>query len=401
MNAKTARPFGILRTVAVALAFAASGATAQVTSAPPARVRAAPRPEPDLQYLAMNRQVLDLIANGKYAEAVRIGRQIVDLDPRRPEGHYNLACALARLGWKKDAIAALSEAVKQGYLDAVHMQSDEDLSSLRKTKQFADLVRNVQSLALNGREIPGVRTIRGRPEGGLPYRLRMSETASKERPDRLIVWLHPAGSAMNETVEEMAPMFARRHYALVVFTEKNFALWTLGDGDKLMRTLDGLCSIEGMDADRPIFMGYSAGGQMALRMWDKWSERVGGLILNSAYPLNMDAYASGQMKPMAMPRAPVVRETPVFVVVGSEDGGSAVWQQVEEHWRQQGMPLTVRYVAGKGHSWLFDAGQTAALDKWLEEVAQRPRYPVPPKASPGREPAGARDQTNGPARVRE
>ena len=140
---------------------------------------------------------------------------------------------------------------------------------------------------------------------------------------------------------------------------------------------------------------------MALRMWEKWSDRVGGLILNSAYPLDMDAYASGQMKPMAMPRAPSVRDTPVFVLVGSDDGGAAVWQQVEERWREQGMPLTVRYVPGRGHSWLFDAGQTAALDQWLESVAQRPYYPWPPKASAGPGAAGAGAQTGGPARVRE
>ena len=44
-----------------------------------------------------------------------------------------------------------------------------------------------------GKEIAGVKTGEDFPEGGLRYRLRMDPEATAEKPNKLIVWLHPSG----------------------------------------------------------------------------------------------------------------------------------------------------------------------------------------------------------------
>jgi predicted esterase len=54
---------------------------------------------------------------------------------------YNLACALARNGKKKEALAALAEAVKLGFNKLEHMRKDPDLESLRDEEQFMKLAK--------------------------------------------------------------------------------------------------------------------------------------------------------------------------------------------------------------------------------------------------------------------
>jgi thiol-disulfide isomerase/thioredoxin len=56
------------------------------------------------------------------------------------QAHYNSACCHALLGRKKEAILALREALTRGFDDWDHLNSDEDLASLRKEKQFLDMV---------------------------------------------------------------------------------------------------------------------------------------------------------------------------------------------------------------------------------------------------------------------
>ena len=57
----------------------------------------------------------------------------------------------------------------------------------------------------------------------------MSPDATAEKPNKLIVWLHPSAgqdsAGMNDTVEAMAPMFLKHGYALVMFTQKNYMGW--------------------------------------------------------------------------------------------------------------------------------------------------------------------------------
>ena len=44
------------------------------------------------------------------------------------------------------------------------------------------------------------------------------------------------------------------------------------------------------------------------------------------------------------------------------------------------MPLTVRYVAGRRHEWLFGGAETDAFEQWLKEVATgKPAAPAAKK----------------------
>ena len=64
----------------------------------------------------------------------------------------------------------------------------------------------------------GLRLHTGAPEGGLPYRLLVSEEATAARPHRLVVWLHPSGGDGLTVVEPLAGELARRGFALLTLS---------------------------------------------------------------------------------------------------------------------------------------------------------------------------------------
>jgi CubicO group peptidase (beta-lactamase class C family) len=82
-----------------------------------------------------------------YPAAAEAALRLINLVPERPAGHYNLACAMARMQRSDEAIDALKLAVERGWRDALHLRIDPDLASLRSDERFAAIVKEVQALA--------------------------------------------------------------------------------------------------------------------------------------------------------------------------------------------------------------------------------------------------------------
>ena len=66
------------------------------------------------------------------------------------------------------------------------------------------------------------------------------------------------------------------------------------------------------------------------------------------------------------------KSAPLFILVGADDKVAASWRKVESKWIEAGVPLTIRYVKGKGHEWLFGPDEKAALQQWLDAQEGRP-----------------------------
>jgi predicted esterase len=331
------------------------------------------------RYLALEKDILQAFREKEYDKAVAACKAQNALLPKLPGPHYNLTCALARLGKLEDALTALGKSIELGYNDPAHMREDGDLASLHGNKRFEELLAKArenekQGPFDKGAEIRGVKTIEGFPEGGLRYRLRMAQSASKEKPNRLVIWLHPSGGSMNSVVEGMSPGLAERGFALLVVTQKQWFGWNEEEAKRLFeKTLPEVAHIEGIDAGRPILMGFSAGGQMALELWQKSPGDFGGLVLDAAYPVEREAADSTvRLRPMDLPKGQAIKQTPIFAIVGQSDqGGAAVatWKQASAKWLPAGVPLMLHLVPNKGHQWLFDQQQTAVLHEWLSQVA--------------------------------
>jgi hypothetical protein len=96
---------------------------------------------------ALLQEFLDKHTALNYPAAAEAALRLINLVPDRPAGHYNLACAMARMQRSDEAIDALKHAVERGWRDALHLRIDPDLAVLRGDERFAAIVREVDALA--------------------------------------------------------------------------------------------------------------------------------------------------------------------------------------------------------------------------------------------------------------
>lgn len=263
-----------------------------------------------------------------WTQAAELCRQGVKLLPDDPLFHYNLACCLSLTGDTDGAFDALELAVRHGWDDPRHLGADPDLDSLRDDPRYAQLVAGTEANRIKslgkyeeGVVIEGVRTVEGNPANGLRWRLRMSPDADKDAPDRLLIWLHPSGGSMNRQVESLSRRIMDAGYGLLVLTQKSFRGWGEEDTGRLMSaTLTDVADVEGIDIGKPVLLGYSAGGQAALRMYSQTPGLFGGLVLIAAYPVTMSD--SGGYEVLPPPEQPAASGVPLLVFVGKQDGGA-------------------------------------------------------------------------------
>lgn len=83
--------------------------------------------------------------HGRIADGLRMDRKLVRLMPQNATAHYNLACSLALVKRKADALRALEQAVALGYRDYDWMQQDPDLDSLKTHPAFRTLLSDLKS----------------------------------------------------------------------------------------------------------------------------------------------------------------------------------------------------------------------------------------------------------------
>src|SRR5262245_52241431 len=235
-------------------------------------------PEEEDEFAKLANEVQDAFAQKKYDVAAEKCRKQMALVPKHPNPPYNLACALSRLGKKEEALTALAKSVELGFDDADHMKVDEDLAALHEEKGFADVVAKCAELQKTtweqlydaGPEVPELKSVEASPEGGLRYRLLLSKDATAEKPQRLLVWMHPSGGSMNKVVAGLAARWSKAGWAVLLPTQKKWGGWTSDEAEKLVaKTLPEAAKTAGVDAKRPVLIGFSAGGQMAIELWRK------------------------------------------------------------------------------------------------------------------------------------
>jgi tetratricopeptide (TPR) repeat protein len=86
-----------------------------------------------------------LTLKGRYAQGLVIDKRLVQLRPRDPLAHYNLACSYALLKRPEQALRTLRQAIELGYRDFRYMREDHDLDSIRHDPRFRQLLREYEN----------------------------------------------------------------------------------------------------------------------------------------------------------------------------------------------------------------------------------------------------------------
>jgi len=82
--------------------------------------------------------------HGRIADGLKMDRRLVRLLPSNPTAHYNLACSLALVKRKTDALRSLRQAIELGYRDIEWMQQDPDLEGLKNDPGFKVLLEQLK-----------------------------------------------------------------------------------------------------------------------------------------------------------------------------------------------------------------------------------------------------------------
>jgi tetratricopeptide (TPR) repeat protein len=86
----------------------------------------------------------NLTLKGRYADGLVIDKRLVQLRPRDPLSHYNLACSYALLKRPEHALRTLRKALELGYRDFRYMREDHDLDAVRHDPRFRQLLREYE-----------------------------------------------------------------------------------------------------------------------------------------------------------------------------------------------------------------------------------------------------------------
>lgn len=135
-----------------AWAFAAAmmGAVSAAVAGPVSADEAARR----ARAVQLNRRMGQLIAEGRYAEALPLAESLAEMFPEHPTVRRNLAAVLARLERYDDAVAELRKAIDLGYTNLHSIRANPGFAPLKSREDFRalearrDRVRKARALRI-------------------------------------------------------------------------------------------------------------------------------------------------------------------------------------------------------------------------------------------------------------
>jgi hypothetical protein len=84
-------------------------------------------------------------SEGEPGHAALVLSVAAEVHPERAQVWYDLACARAQAGAKKDALKALERAVAAGFTDAATLESDADLAPLHAEAGYRALIARLSA----------------------------------------------------------------------------------------------------------------------------------------------------------------------------------------------------------------------------------------------------------------
>ncbi|KAF0245603.1 MAG: hypothetical protein FD180_1471 [Planctomycetota bacterium] len=210
---------------------------------------------------------------------------------------YNLACCLALLERKNDAISALEQAVKGGFKDANHMKSDPDLKSIRKKKAYKAIVKEIDTAS--GTK-PKTEWIAG--DALLPCYVRKPKGYDSTKTYGLLILLHGRGDTAEHFLEgvedwrgeDFLVASLETPYVLALPGGRNGRCWAPWESGKentkeayklsaatVERALKSLKEKYPVNPKKVYLLGFSEGAFMAAHCGLQYADQISGTIVIS------------------------------------------------------------------------------------------------------------------------
>lgn len=145
-----------------------------------------------------------------YPKAITLLEQILEKQPNPMNAllvEYNLACAYAQSGKKKEALDHLEKAVALGFISAEQIKNDSDLDSLRESPRYSAVIKKAEALMEAQKK-----AVANIPEPKALF-LRPKEV-KKEHKTPLLIFLHGMGSSPKEVESTLAPLTQAWQYSI-------------------------------------------------------------------------------------------------------------------------------------------------------------------------------------------
>ena len=81
---------------------------------------------------------------GLVEKSLKVDLKLVRMRPEDPMFHYNLACSYSMTGQVDQALAALRNAIRLGYVNLEHITRDRDLDNLKSDRRYHDIIDQLE-----------------------------------------------------------------------------------------------------------------------------------------------------------------------------------------------------------------------------------------------------------------
>lgn len=193
----------------------------------PAEAQQPTQAQPDSLSVAigvLQQRLQGAIEKKDYPTMESLTRTMTTLAPEWPDGHYNLACALAMQGKKDAAIESLTKAVALGFANAPLIETDADLASLRELPAFQAslaVAKRAYELATADKTPPSVPAPAG-PGGATPAPLGpMPEVRARISGSTPLVTKRPDTAAGSKIGTKVKALWRNQWHPATIIGEQN------------------------------------------------------------------------------------------------------------------------------------------------------------------------------------